>query len=89
MPEKLKNLFFTEDSINSFAISILNFYPEFDKKKFHELVYDKTWNNLELKAKMRHTTKCLHLTLPSDYTEALIILLKASPEINTFSTLVS
>ncbi len=87
MPEKLKNLFFTEDSISSFAISILNFYPEFDKKKFYELVYDKTWKNLELKEKMRHVTKCLHLTLPSDYTEALVILVKSAPEIKGFEAM--
>lgn len=87
MPEKLKNLFFTEDSINNFANSIEKHFPEFDKQKFLNLIDDDSWKNLELKAKMRHTTKCLYKTLPADYLEALTILIKAAPEIKGFEAM--
>ena len=87
MPEKLKNLFFTEDSLNSFAEPIKKNYHKFDDGKFLKLIYDDTWENLELKAKMRHTTKCLHKTLPGDYIEVLTILMKAAPEIKGFEAM--
>jgi len=87
MPEKLKNLFFTKDSIKLFADTILKQYIGFDKEKFMELIYDDTWENLELKAKMRHTTKCLYKILPKDYIEALEILVKAAPDVKGFEAM--
>ena len=87
MPKKLKDLFFTKESINLFADSIKKFYPGFDKDKFLELIYDDTWDSLELKAKMRHTTKCLHEIMPNDYIETLVILVKAAPEIKGFEAM--
>lgn len=87
MPKKLKNLFFTEDSLNQMADAIKNVYPEFDKAKFLSLIYDETWKYLELKAKMWHTTKCLHQTLPESYVDALVILVKAAPDIKGFEAM--
>lgn len=87
MPEKLKDLFFTKSSIESFAHSVRNHFPEFDLELFFSLVYDKTWEELELKAKMRHVTKALFKTLPADYVTSLVILLKASPEIKGFEAM--
>jgi len=87
MPEKLKNLFFTQDSLNSFAESIKKYYPEFDKDKFLKLIHDDSWEKLELKAKMRHTTLCLQKPLPKNYVEALVILVKAAPEIKGFEAM--
>ena len=69
MPEKLKELFFTQDSINCFADAILKYYPGFDKSKFLNLIYDDSWDLLELKQKMRHTSVCLHAMLPEDFRE--------------------
>ncbi len=51
------------------------------------LIYDDSWNSLELKAKMRHTTLCLHKALPKDYIEALVILVKAAPKIKGFEAM--
>jgi len=87
MPEKLKNLFFTEESLNSFAETIVKYYPGVDKDKFLELIYDDVWPELELKEKMRHTSKCLYKTLPGNYTEALVILIKAASEIKGFEAM--
>lgn len=87
MAEKLKNLFFTHDSIRQLADSIFIFYPAFDKDKFLKLIYDDTWEKLELKAKMRHTTHCLYKCLPENYLEALLVLIKAAPEIKGFEAM--
>lgn len=87
MPEKLKNMFFTQDSIKAFAETILKYFSTFDKTKFLELIYDKTWDSLELKAKMRHTTVCLQATLPNNYKESLDILKKAAGHIKGFEAM--
>ncbi len=87
MPKKLKNLFFTKDSLNLLADSIKKYYLGFNKDKFLKLIYDETWDHLELKEKMRHTTKCLHETLPKDYIEALVILVKSAPDIKGFEAM--
>lgn len=87
MPEKLKNLFFTQESLTHFSDAIQAVYKDFDRKKFLQLIYDEFWDTLELKAKMRHTTKCLHDTLPENYIEALVILVKAAPEIKGFEAM--
>lgn len=88
MPEKLKDLFFTNESLNSFANSISKYYPMFEKDKFLKFVYDNTWDSLELKAKMRHTTKALHQCLPNDFVAALVILIKGAHETKGFEAMV-
>ena len=40
MPEKLKDIFFTEKTINEFANRISGAYSQFDNDKFLRLVYD-------------------------------------------------
>lgn len=87
MPEKLKNLFFTKDSLQLFAEAIKNVYSDFEVAEFLKLIHDESWDTLELKAKMWHTTKCLHKTMPNDYLEALVILVKAAPTIKGFEAM--
>lgn len=87
MPGKLKNLFFTSESLNLFADAIKKQYPIFDKPKFLKLIYDDTWESLELKEKMRHTSKCLHEVLPNNFVETFVILIKAAPEIKGFEAM--
>ncbi len=87
MPEKLKDMFFKPETLDAFGDSIKKHYPEFDKKKFLELIYDDSWKDLELKAKMRHTSKCLHKVLPADYIASLVILIKAAPEVKGFEAM--
>ena len=88
MPEKLKNLFFTSESINLFADRIKVDYCIFNKDKFLKLIYDNEWESRELKAKMRHVAICLHECLPQKYEQAIIILIKIAPHIKGFEGMV-
>lgn len=87
MPEQLKKIFFTTSSINEMGDTIQRFYPDFDKNKFVKLIFDEGWEAMELKEKMRHTTQCLHKTLPESYEEALEILKKAAPFVKGFEAM--
>ncbi len=49
MAKRLKELFFTQDSINTFAYTIRKAYANFDKKRFIDLVFDDTFESKELK----------------------------------------
>jgi len=87
MAERLKDIFFTQKSVNMFADTIQRYYPDFDKKRFINLVFDKTFDAKELKEKMSHTTQCLYKTLPKSYKKALSILKKAIPYVKGFEAL--
>lgn len=87
MAERLKDMFFTEDSIDKFADAIKKHYPVFDKKRFLGLMFDGSLESRELLDKMRHTTRCLHETLPKSYGEALEILKKAAPGVKGFEAM--
>ena len=84
MAENLKNMFFTEKSINFIADTIKEHYRDFNKEKFLNLIYDDNWKNEELKQKMRHLTIALNKTLPSSFVESLEILKKTIPYIKGF-----
>jgi 3-methyladenine DNA glycosylase AlkC len=87
MAERLKNMFFTASSINDVAGTLKEYYPGFDKEKFTRLVFTEDWESKELKERMRHTTTCLHKTLPESYEEALDILKKAAPFVKGFEAM--
>jgi len=87
MAERLKDIFFTRSSIGLFADTIQRFYSDFDKKKFVDLIFDKTFESKELKEKMAHTTLCLHETLPESYKKALDILKKTAPHVKGFEAI--
>jgi len=87
MAERLKNLFFTKESLNNFAQAIKSQYSTFNEKEFYKNIYDASWEELELKEKMRHVTHSLFKTLPGNYIEALVILVKAAPKIKGFEAM--
>jgi len=87
MAERLKDMFFTADSVSTFAAAIQTAYPEFDKEKFTELVFDKAFESKELMAKMRHATLCLHQTLPKSYAKTVEILKHAAPHVKGFEAI--
>ena len=87
MAERLKDMFFTPISLNAMADTLREHYSLFDKKKFLAAVYDSNWESLELKAKMRHATECLHKALPKSYKEALAILMQAAPQVKGFEAM--
>ncbi len=88
MAEQLKNMFFTDDSLNTFADLVAETFSGFDKAKFLRLINDKQWKSRELKEKMRHTTVCLHETLPDNFREALDSLRKIAPGVKGFEGMV-
>ena len=49
MAERLKDIFFTQSSINTFADTIKRFYSDFNKKKFIDLMFDETFEAKEVK----------------------------------------
>ena len=79
MAERLKDIFFTKESIGAFANTIKKAYPEFNKRKFLDLIYDGSFKNKEFMDKSRHITQCLHETLPKSYKKTLDILKTAAP----------
>jgi len=87
MAERLKNLFYTKESLLAFAKSIESQHEDFDKSRFFKYIYDDSWDKLELKEKMRHVTNSLYQTLPKDYISALVILVKAAPGIKGFEAM--
>ena len=87
MPEKLKDQFFTKQSVTKFAEVLKKHYSKFDKKKFLKLVFDKNFGKIELLAKMHHVTECLKPVLPESYKKTLSILTKAAPKIKGFEAI--
>ncbi|TAE47170.1 MAG: DNA alkylation repair protein [Bacteroidetes bacterium] len=73
MPEALKNLY-SPAFFERLSSQFMAIYPAFDKGRFLELVYDESWEQRELKARMRHLVHCLHHTLQLPYREALEVL---------------
>jgi 3-methyladenine DNA glycosylase AlkC len=87
MPEKLKDNYFTKESVSKFADILITFYSKFDKKKFLELVFDENYGNIELMAKMHHVTESLKPVLPESYKKALSILIKIAPKVKGFEAI--
>ncbi len=80
MPEKfsLKDHLFNERRINGLALQIEAVYPAFNRAGFMQMVLQKL-PELELKARISHISQCLQACLPSDYEQALDIILAALP----------
>jgi 3-methyladenine DNA glycosylase AlkC len=87
MAERLKDMFFTRESIDKFANAIGQHYPAFDKQRFLKLMQDESFEKMELLDKMKHTTKCLFETLPKPYKKALETLKKAAPDVKGFEAM--
>ncbi len=87
MAERLKDMFFTRESIGKFADTIKQNYPDFEKSEFLKLMFHESFEAKELLDKMRHTTKCLFDTLPKPYKKALDILIKAAPDVKGFEAM--
>jgi len=87
MPEPLKNMY-SKVYLNNFADVFVKVYPSFDKAKFLKLVFDKDWENKELKQRMRHISICLNAVLPSDYKKTVEILKKAVVNFGGFLSMI-
>lgn len=88
MPERLKDLFFSDKFIKELGDAVQNVYPDFDLRKFNHLISDDDWDNRELKQKMRHITHSLAACLPKDYPTALNILTIVAPKFGGFDAMI-
>jgi len=77
MPEPLKNLY-SPELINTLANEFKNEYDIFDDQKFTASVLSDAWDALELKDRMRHIAAVLGDYLPSNFAEAIDVLLPVS-----------
>ncbi len=87
MAERLKDMFFTPDSMDAFAEAIQSACPEFDTERFKALVFDGSFEGKEVKDRMSHTTRCLRQALPAAYPEALEVLVEATPHVKGFESM--
>ncbi|MFM7558339.1 MAG: DNA alkylation repair protein [Alphaproteobacteria bacterium] len=74
----LKDLLFNEAKLIKISQEIQAVYPDFQKNDFIIEAINK-FNNLELKARISWTSQCLKKYLPSNYKDAVNILIKALP----------
>lgn len=87
MAELLKDIFFTEHSLDAMMTALSRHYPALDTETFKKRIYDAEWKNRALKQKMRHVTHCMHQVLPDAFDASVDILLKAAPEINGWESM--
>ena len=66
MAEPLKNMY-NKSYLEKFADIFGEEYPKFDRNKFLKLVFNNEWKSKELKQRMSHIARCLHMVLPGDY----------------------
>lgn len=74
MSELMKDRYYNHNTIHQLAKYIKVAYPAFMAEDFIAEVMDKTWDLLELKARMRRITTNLGKYLPPNYEQALGIL---------------
>jgi len=73
MAELLKDGF-NKEYVGKLATDIKAAYDRFNVIDFVDSVMDETWNNLELKARMRHITINLKKFLPDSYPQAIAVM---------------
>jgi 3-methyladenine DNA glycosylase AlkC len=73
MAEQLKNLY-SKKFIEKLANNFFLIYADFQKENFINFIFNPSWQNLELKQRMRHIAHTLNKYLPFSYKEQLEIL---------------
>lgn len=86
MSEQLKNNY-TLEYIKNLASKIKEHYKNFDEEGFINAIFDNSWQNLELKARMRHIALNLNKYLLFNYKEQLAILKPVSKDFGSFEAL--
>jgi 3-methyladenine DNA glycosylase AlkC len=87
MPEPLKNLY-TPELVARLASIIGKHYKPFKQEAFLQNVFNKQWQTLELKQRMRHISQTVHQYLPVSYQKQIEILKPVSQEFNGFLALI-
>lgn len=78
MPEPLKNLY-SKAFYTQFCEVLKSFQPDFDTNLFQSQIFDKQWDDRELKQRMRHTTLVLKDHLSGDYPQQITSILNMIP----------
>ncbi len=86
MAEPLKNLY-NQSFIVNLAHQIAKNYADFDSDSFIKLVFDKHWEQKELKQRMRHISESMHQTLPLSYKDQVNILMQTAPNFGGFTAM--
>ena len=73
MAEQLKNLY-SKEFILKLANKLFLTYSNFEKENFINSIFNPSWQDLELKMRMRHISYTLNKYLPFSYKEQLEIL---------------
>ena len=73
MAEQLKNLY-SKEFIKKLANRLFLAFTNFEKENFINSIFDNSWQNLELKARMRHIAITINKYLPLSYKKQLEIL---------------
>ena len=83
MAELLKNVY-TPEFFESLSRQLQSILPEFDAKTFQQLIFSDNWQQKELKDRMNHIAKTLHLVLAKPYQQTLAVLKKITVDIIGF-----
>jgi len=80
--DKLKDTLYAPENVREIAESLKTVYPDFLVEEFLQSVFSDSWGALELKQRMRHIARCLKQWLPENYSDAIAIMMQASPKVN-------
>ena len=86
MAEQLKNVY-TKNYIKNLALKIKEHNNNFEIDDFINSIFDKTWQELELKQRMRYIAIALDKYLPFSYEEQLKILKLVSKDFKSFEAM--
>ena len=87
MPEPLKNLYNLE-FVASLSRELKSIYDHFDSEGFKSDVFNNEWENKELKDRLKHISETLHQYLPSNYQQAIKILMEVSSKFSGFEAMI-
>ena len=78
MPDALKNMYDSK-FVHQLAETIQRHHSSLDKETLQTLVLDKNWEARELKSRMQHISRSIHLCLDMSYLDALEIIKLTAP----------
>ncbi|HYG52211.1 MAG TPA: DNA alkylation repair protein [Flavobacteriales bacterium] len=80
MAEPLKYLY-NKKFFESLTCSLEKAHKDFDRKTFLKKIHSNEWDEYELKQRMDHVAKVLHMFLPADFKKAVPVILKTIAEL--------
>jgi len=86
MPEPLKNIY-DAAFIRQLSAELKKSYSKFDSKEFETHVFCDSWEEMELKQRMRHISQNLKLFIPKNYSQSLKILKPAATKFGGFESM--